>query len=375
MSKVTKRIKDFLHFNTTEHRGLLVLFVLLILAITAHITLPLFIKEQPGDFSNFIAEVEAFERRQTNARDSIARRAEVNSDLVQQSAGHIQPFYFDPNNLPEEEWTRLGLSEQQIGVIKNFESKGGRFRSADDLSRMYSISSAEFKVLKPFIVIKTAEETESKTLQPFVFDPNTIPEKALVGMGLEERVAKSIVYYRNKGGQFRTAADFQKIYGLKEADFLVLEPFIRIEGLDRLPPEDFPEAYNIIVDLNLADSLDLQQLSGIGPSFASRIIKYRDLLGGYCRKEQLLEVFGMDSIRYERIAGNVVVSDKDVKKININAATLKELMAHPYIEFYLAKSIVSHRNTIKKYSTLEELKDASLIYEDLYNKIAPYLTL
>jgi competence protein ComEA len=373
--KVTKRIKDFLHFNTTEQRGLVVLLVLLILAITAHITLPLFIKEKPGDFSGFIAEVEAFERRQASAQDSIARRAEVNFDAGQQTAGHIQPFYFDPNNLPEEEWKRLGLSEQQIAVIKNFESKGGRFRSADDLSRMYSITSAEYKVLKPYIVIKTGEKSDPKPLQPFVFDPNTIPENALVDMGLEERVARSIVNYRNKGGQFRSAADFQKMYGLTADVFLVLEPFIKIEGIGKLPPEDFPEAYKTIVDLNLADSLDLQQLSGIGPSFASRIIKYRDLLGGYCRKEQLLEVFGMDSLRYEGIVGHVVASDEHVKKININTATLKELMAHPYIEFYLAKSIVSHRNTIKKYNTLEELMDARLIYEDLFYKIAPYLTL
>jgi competence protein ComEA len=194
-------------------------------------------------------------------------------------------------------------------------------------------------------------------------------------MGLEERVARSIVNYRNKGGQFRTAADFQKIYGLKEADFLILEPFLRIESVDPLPPEDFPDTYNLLVDLNHADTLDLQQLNGIGPAFASRIVKYRDLLGGFCRKEQLLEVFGMDSVRYEGIAGNVLVTDEDVKKININTATLKELMAHPYIEFYLAKSIVSHRQTIGRYSNLEELMNARLIYEDLYYKIAPYLTL
>jgi DNA uptake protein ComE-like DNA-binding protein len=373
--RVIQRFKDLLHYNTTEQRGLVVLFILLIFVITAHITLPLFISEQPGDFTGFLQEIEAYELRQARARDSIAHVAEMNPGFDRQTAGHIQPFYFDPNHLPEEKWKQLGLSEQQIAVIKNFESKGGRFRSADDLARMYSISSAEFKVLKPFVVIKTAGETEPKPLQPFIFDPNTIPEEELTGMGLEERVARSIVNSRNKGGQFRTAADFQKIYGLKEADFLILEPFLRIESVDPLPPEDFPDTYNLLVDLNHADTLDLQQLNGIGPAFASRIVKYRDLLGGFCRKEQLLEVFGMDSVRYEGIAGNVLVTDEDVKKININTATLKELMAHPYIEFYLAKSIVSHRQTIGRYSNLEELMNARLIYEDLYYKIAPYLTL
>jgi DNA uptake protein ComE-like DNA-binding protein len=372
--KISKRIKDFLHFNTTEQRGLVILLVLLLIVISVNITLPLFIADKPVDFSPFMAEIEAFTSRQSAARDSIVHVA-YNPAGNREKAGHIKPFQFDPNNLPDEEWKQLGLTEQQIAVIKNFESKGGRFRSADDLSRIYSISSSEFNALKPFIRIKPEDVPKAQPLQPFIFDPNTVNEDDLLSMGLEERVAKSIVSYRNRGGQFRTAADLQKIYGLKEHDFMTLEPFIRIEGSDPLPPEDFPEKYMVVIDLNQADSLDLQQLRGIGPAFAARIIRYRDLLGGYCRKEQLLEVYGMDSLRYTGIAGHVIVSDQTIRKIDINTATLKELMAHPYIEFYLARSIIEHRTAIGKYLQLEELMDAKLIYEDLYRKIAPYLTL
>jgi competence protein ComEA len=373
--KISKKVKDFLYFNTTGQRGVAVLVVLLLIVMTMHITLPLVIQNKPADFTGFMAAVEAFERRKTEIRDSLAHMGELNLPENRETAGHIRPFPFDPNRLPEEEWKRLGLTEQQIAVIKNFESKGGRFRSADDLARIYSISSAEYKALKPFIRIEPEDVTKTQPLQPFVFDPNTVNENDLLRMGLEERVAKSIVSYRNKGGQFRTAADLQKIYGLNEHDFKALEPFIRIEGSYPLPPEDFPEKYMVVLDLNQADSLDLQQLQGIGPAFAARIIRYRDLLGGYCRKEQLLEVYGMDSLRYTGIASHVIVSDAEIRKININTATLKELMTHPYIEFYLAKSIVSHRSEIKKFTRLEELMDARLIYEDLFYKIVPYLTL
>jgi DNA uptake protein ComE-like DNA-binding protein len=128
-----------------------------------------------------------------------------------------------------------------------------------------------------------------------------------------------------------------------------------------------------MVELNSADTLDLQQLKGIGPSFAKRIVKYRDMLGGYYSKTQLLEVYGMDSIRYNGFKDFIIVNTDSVKKIDINKATIKQLIKHPYIEFYTAKSIVNYRIKVGKYSDVTQLKDSSLVYTELYQKIAPYL--
>ena len=83
----------------------------------------------------------------------------------------------------------------------------------------------------------------------------------------------------------------------------------------------------------------------------------------------------MDSLKYAGIVPYIEISTDAIKKININTASIKELIKHPYIEFYLAKSIITHRETIGKYSKPEEILDARLIYTELYEKIKPYLTI
>jgi competence ComEA-like helix-hairpin-helix protein len=74
----------------------------------------------------------------------------------------------------------------------------------------------------------------------------------------------------------------------------------------------------ILVELNSADTFDLQRLQGIGPSFAKRIVKYRERLGGFRNKKQVLEVWGMDTARYNRISENLSVNADSVHRIDLN---------------------------------------------------------
>ncbi len=107
-----------------------------------------------------------------------------------------------------------------------------------------------------------------------------------------------------------------------------------------------------IIELNSADTFDLQRLRGIGPSFARRITGYRARLGGYVRKEQLLEVYGMDSSRYQGIERYLSVNPEKITRLNLNAATFKELMRHPYMPYEVAKEIAIYR---KKHKGIKEL--------------------
>ena len=211
-------------------------------------------------------------------------------------------------------------------------------------------------------------------LNPFPFDPNILAKDGWMKMGLRENTINAIINYRNKGGKFFSKDDLKKIYTLSSEEFVMLEPFIRLKH-DSINKKNFiSETTNLLqIELNSADTLDLQQLRGIGPSFARRIVKYRTMLGGYHSKEQLQEVYGMDSTRYSGFAEHIYVNADSVKKININVASIKEMIRHPYIEFYMAKSIITYRKEIGNYSELTQIKNAKLIYEELYQKIAPYL--
>lgn len=133
------------------------------------------------------------------------------------------------------------------------------------------------------------------------------------------------------------------------------------------------QRHEVVVDINTADTLDFQDLRGIGTYFARAIVKYRDLLGGYIRKEQLLEVYGMTADRYNAIAPHIVLGDASVRKIKINTASYAELRRHPYIDNYQAKAIVRLRSAGTLFHNADDLLKISIIDRETINKITPYL--
>lgn len=111
--------------------------------------------------------------------------------------------------------------------------------------------------------------------------------------------------------------------------------------------DTLPVAYRrqpLLVELNTADTLTLQLLYGIGPVLASRIVTYRDRLGGFTSVEQLAEVYGIQPELVQRLRPNLTVDTTQVHRIPINQASLKQLLRHPYIEYYQARDIIALRN-------------------------------
>ena len=90
------------------------------------------------------------------------------------------------------------------------------------------------------------------------------------------------------------------------------------------------------INLNTADSMALMTLRGIGAVYASRIIKYRNLLGGYYDKSQILEVYGITKETYSLFCDDIV-------KIPVNTASFKEILRHPYFDYDMVVKIVRER--------------------------------
>jgi competence ComEA-like helix-hairpin-helix protein len=129
----------------------------------------------------------------------------------------------------------------------------------------------------------------------------------------------------------------------------------------------------LVIELNSADTFELQRLRGIGPSFAKRIIKYRERLGGYLEKSQLLEIFGMDTAKYNGIKDHLTVNPDSIRKINLNSVTFKELLSHPYFPFEVTKNIMIYRKDHKRFVVTEELLKIKNINDSIYRKIKPYV--
>lgn len=219
----------------------------------------------------------------------------------------------------------------------------------------------------------------------FPFNPNKASLQELEALGISPDIAGRIINYRNKGGRFFTKNDLLKIYDFPKGKFFQLSPYITLPSkLDkrkepaRLNPQrtsNVPEEKESApFDINLADTIQLQQIYGIGPVLSSRIVKYREILGGFVSMEQLLEVYGLDSVVVHKLHEKSEISDDFTPlKINLNTADLNTLKSHPYISYNLARMIIAFREQHGPFNRLEDLKEIHPISEDVYNKIHLYL--
>jgi len=262
----------------------------------------------------------------------------------------------------------------------DFSSFSNEITAFEYQRKKYNDSVAHPKEAQDFNFNDVDRSIAESHLHPFPFNPNNLPVEKWRKLGLSDRQIHTIKNYEAKGGKFYKKEDLQKMYSISQDEYLILEPFIIIpepayKREQKITTISYPKAPPVMVEINSADSTELTKLNGIGPAFSRRIIKYRNLLGGYTSAAQLFEVYGMDSARLIPILGNITIDRQLVKKINLNSAALKDLSRHPYLDFYIAKAIINYRNKHGKFKTIEDLKNTNLIYVELFEKIKPYLTI
>ncbi|MEM6359448.1 MAG: helix-hairpin-helix domain-containing protein [Bacteroidota bacterium] len=128
-------------------------------------------------------------------------------------------------------------------------------------------------------------------------------------------------------------------------------------------------------DINAADTLQLKQLKGIGTVLSKRIVKYRNILGGFVTLDQLSEVYGLkDSVLLQLDSMAFISPEFQPKKININTAILDSLSRHPYIRRPLARAINNYRFQHGDYSSTVDLSNIRLLDSLTLIKITPYIS-
>lgn len=231
------------------------------------------------------------------------------------------------------------------------------------------------------------ENFQSKNIEYFAFNPNTITDEEWKKLGFAAWQIKTINNYKTKGGSWKTKSDVLKIYGIDTAHYEQLKPFIQLPDKIDYQQKNYPiyekkafqeneyekKDYTLKVDINTADTTELKKLKGIGIGYAKRIVKYREELGGFISTTQLSEVWGLTPETLEKCLPQVMISNQNIKKININTASAEELKKHPYISWQIANVIEQYRKANGKYNALDDLKKLHLFNEELLNKLKPYL--
>lgn len=225
---------------------------------------------------------------------------------------------------------------------------------------------------------KSDNEENVKLRSLFDFDPNTVSKNELKNLGLDNKQINTLISYRNKGGIFNTPDDLLKIYGINKDLYNQLQPYIKISNQKNIQNDAIKESVIekvSYIELNSSTKNDLIALPGIGDAFAERIIKYRNLLGGYYKKDQLLNVYGMDSVRFNQFKNQLIIDTNIIVKLNINTAEFEELVKHPYLNKYQTQAILKYRDISGNFSNTEQIIKNNLLSKDDYIKLKPYLTI
>lgn len=152
-------------------------------------------------------------------------------------------FNFDPNTLSAEGFKQLGLRDKTIQIITNYRSKGGHFKTAEDLQKIYGLSATDFEAIKPYVQITAKADTvnhsaNAYTKKPFTYtktsivvDINTADStvwEKLPNIGI--KLSARIVNYRTKLGGFYSIDQVAETFGIADSVFQKIKPQLRISN-------------------------------------------------------------------------------------------------------------------------------------------------
>ena len=366
MKKTFRQIvKENFNFSKQDRNGIVVLIVIIFLFLTGIIVVDSIELKPSSDFSAIIRELEDWENQTKNENE------------------YRTLFRFNPNTVSEETLDSLNLPAFIKRNMMSYRSAGGSFKKPEDVRRIYGMNDSIFAQIEGYIQIPAAipdiseEKPDSKIeLKPTFreFDPNTVNKDELLNSGFNQFQASNLIKYRESGGKFFQSEDLLKIYGIDTAFYNSIKSFIHVAEIQPEVHVDKKEPNPIQIELNSADSTDLVQLNGIGPVYASRILKYRNLLGGFYAKQQLLEVYGFPEETYHSISESLTTDSLQVKKLRINFTGYAELIRHPYFEKRNVEAILNFRQSNGPFSSQEQLLTEGLMDTASFAIIRPYIT-
>ena len=223
---------------------------------------------------------------------------------------------FDPNTADSSTLVHLGFKPWQAKNMLKYRAKGGRYREAEDLKRLYGMTDSMYLALLPYVVIDTL----------------------------------AIDQWRDS---VRMAADSVPRYVSHKRD--------------------------TILNLRTADTTELKMIKGIGSYRAKQIIRYREQLGGFASVEQLCEVKALqpllkDSLSTDSLLSHFFIDSVRVVPLKVNSMHVEQLQRHPYLSFEQARAIYELRRKKIHLKHLDQLRTLDCLTEQDIQRLRPYLS-
>ncbi len=352
-----KRPGFFPEFNRSQRRGIIIIFMLIILLqLAIYQSDNLFQKDQ------MTSKIPPDLQKQYDSLKIIALKKQEQK---------IYPF--NPNYLTDEKGYFLGLNLDQLDRIYAYRKSGKYFQTKHAFKQVAGLSDSLYKILEPYINIPayknfTPPQYTYKKISNYDINKASAEDLRNIN-GIGAVLSARIIKYRNAIGGFTRKEQLNKVYGLTP------EVINKIWQTFKLKPQiATPKKINV-KPVNTATAEDFKKIYGIGDRLAERIVKYRKKIGGFTIPEQLNEVYGLKPEVITAFWQEFKIENPaPIRfKVDLNEANIKELAENPYISYPLAKKIVSYRTLHGAFRNFDELLNVPEYPKSKHKSICLYL--
>lgn len=263
-------------------------------------------------------------------------------------------------------------------------------RRSPEVSSDMTVGRAQPAKHSPYYAVPERE------VETFAFDPNEADSTTLLRLGFAPFQVRGIYRYRSKGGRYHEPADVQRIPGMTNEMWERLAPYVRIDrryqyvipqprsNANRAAYSEDVQAIlrdtvqrpvklraGQTIDLNAADTSQLKKIPGIGSYYAGRIVHYRERLGGFVDVVQALEAD--EGVPPEALEWMRIPNSPMLRKLDVNHASKRDLLRHPYLSSFQATSIWQYRHNYGLFHSLDDLLTLSAFTPADIERLRPYL--
>lgn len=282
--------KNYFTLTKSEWNGTLVLLALIVLVLAA----PYIYRQRTAKVYNFTAfnnAVAQLKRAGVQPLANVTNAGYTNSDAL----SSVRLFKFNPNRLPIKQWQKLGLNELQIKSIKNYETKGGHFYTKADVKKMYTLTSADYERLQPFILLP--DDSLHTNNVALVLELNSADSAQLTRLkGIGPAFARRIVQYRQRLGGFCSKRQLKEIFGMDNIRYA------DVQGQLTLNPRHIKKMHINTIELD-----DLKLFPYLNYKQANALIQYRKQHGNYESVNELSNVAIIDAATLSKIRPYMVL--------------------------------------------------------------------
>jgi DNA uptake protein ComE-like DNA-binding protein len=229
------------------------------------------------------------------------------------------------------------------------------------------------------------QEKLNYTPKIYPFNPNFITDFKGYKLGMSVQEIDRLLAFRKLNKYVNSPKEFQDVTKISDSLLNAMAPLFKFpdwvnskkefKDYKKMSYPAFAKKGKMgIIDINQATQEDLVKIYGVGESISLRILKEKESFGGFVSMEQMKDIWGLSPEVIENLNAHFKVSAlPNLKKIDINNASIKELSQFPYFKYPISKKIVTYRSMNGDFKNAEDLTKIIGLSIEKANIIALYL--